>query len=85
MIIFRVVREQHGWAVRAGECTTAPFWSREAAVREANCLVEAIRRHGEPARVSIEGGDADAARGRVVDTSSSRPDAPPRGYGTAPR
>jgi hypothetical protein len=33
---------------------STPFWSRELAVQEANCLCEALRRHGEPAQVMVE-------------------------------
>ena len=53
MITFKVVKEQHGWAIRMDERMT-PFWSRDLAIREANCLVAAIRRHGEYAEVSVD-------------------------------
>ena len=54
MITFSVVKEQHGWAVRSGACMMTPFWSRDLAIREANCLAEAIRRHGQLTEVVIE-------------------------------
>jgi hypothetical protein len=57
MITFNVVKERYGWAVRAGECMKTPFWSRDLAIREANCLADAIRRHGEHAVVVIEDGE----------------------------
>jgi len=54
MITFYVVKEQHGWAIRMGERMTMPFWSRDMAVREANCLADAIRCHGECTEVSSQ-------------------------------
>lgn len=57
MITFNVVKERHGWAVRMGERMTTPFWSRDLAIHEANCLADAIRCHGECAEVIVEGGD----------------------------
>lgn len=55
MLTFNVVKEQHGWAIRMGERMTTPFWTRDAAVREAHCLAEAIRCHGECIDVVVEG------------------------------
>lgn len=46
MITFNVVKEQHGWAVRMGDCMMTPFRSKNLAIREANCLADAIRGHG---------------------------------------
>jgi len=57
MITFNVVKEPHGWAVRMGQRMTTPFWSRDLAIREANCLADALRRHGECAEVIVEGGE----------------------------
>ena len=54
MIIFNVVKEEHGWAVRMADHMTTPFWSRELAILEANSLAKAIRRHGECAEVNVE-------------------------------
>ncbi len=59
MITFRVVKEQHGWAIRMGEGMT-PFWSRDLAIRQANSLAAAIRCHGECAEVIVEGADQGA-------------------------
>ena len=72
MITFSVVKEQHGWAVRSGACTMTPFWSRDLAIREANCLAEEIRRHGQLTEVVIEcvEGSVPAAPTRL---SSTRP------------
>jgi hypothetical protein len=57
MITFNVVKESHGWAVRVGLQMSAPFWSRDRAVREANSLAEAIRRHGQRTQVIVEADD----------------------------
>lgn len=58
MITFKVVKEQHGWAIRMGERMMMPFWSRDLAIREANCLAAAIRCHGEHAEVIVDGADS---------------------------
>ena len=58
MITFSVAREeQHGWAIRVGERMKTLFWSRNLAIREANCLADAIRCHGERTEVIVEGAD----------------------------
>lgn len=54
MIIFKVVKERHGWAVRMGQRMTTPFWSKDLAVLEANRLAASIRRHGERTEVVVE-------------------------------
>jgi hypothetical protein len=61
MITFSVIEEQHGWSIRMGEWSMTPFWSRDLAIREANCLAEAIRCHGECTQVIIEGADLNVA------------------------
>ena len=62
MVTFNVVKEPCGWAIRMGEGTTTPFWSRDLAIREANALAEAIRRHGECAEVRVEGAELEIPR-----------------------
>ena len=62
MIIFSVVKETHGWAVRMGERMTTPFWSRDLAIQEAHCLADAIRSHGEVAKVVVEGAAPNVAQ-----------------------
>jgi len=79
VITFNVVKEQHGWAIRMGEGMTTPFWSRELAVHEASCLAAAIRRHGECAKVIIEGADPSASPKMIKGLSSSRLEALLRG------
>ena len=54
MITFNAVKEQHGWAIRMDKRMMTPFWSRDLAIREANCLARAIRCHGECAEVIVE-------------------------------
>ena len=54
MVIFRVVKEHHGWAIRTGQRMTTPFWSKDLAIREAGRLAAAIRRHGECTEVVID-------------------------------
>ena len=69
MITFSVVKEPHGWAIRMGDRMTTPYWSRDFAVREANCLADAIRRHGEPTEVIVEGSPG-GARGSACEADA---------------
>jgi len=55
MHVFKVVKEPYGWAVRMNEAMSTPFWSRELAVQEANCLCDELRSHGVLAKVIVEG------------------------------
>ena len=57
MLTFNVVKEKHGWAIRVGERMTTHFRSRDLAIREANCLADAISRHGECTEVIVEGAE----------------------------
>jgi hypothetical protein len=74
MFTFKVVKEVHGWSVRMEERMTTPFWSRDLAVREANCLADAIRRHGERAEVIVEGVDPKEPPRKSSGSSSARLD-----------
>ena len=76
MITFKVVKEQHGWAIRMDERMMTPFWSRDLAIREANCLADAIRCHGECAEVIVEGADPSV---KIKGSSWSRLEAAPAG------
>ena len=86
MIVFKVVKEKHGWSVRMGQRMSTPFWSRDMAVWEANRLAAGIRRHGELTEVIVEGDFgqnlpqwarpadvADQGRREIDDRSASRP------------
>jgi hypothetical protein len=79
MITFNVVKEQHGWAIRMDKRMITPFWSRDLAIREANCLADAIRCHGECAEVIVEGGDPNEPLKKIQGSSLSRLDAAPAG------
>jgi len=37
-----------------GDCMMTPFRSKDLAIREANCLADAIRGHGVPTEVIVE-------------------------------
>jgi len=54
MHVFKVVKERFGWAVHFGHGMSTPFWSQDLALREANRLCEALRRHGVTTDVIIE-------------------------------
>jgi len=58
MHTFKVVKQPVGWAIRLGDGMSTSFWSRDLAVQEANCLCEALRRHGQLAEVEVEPCDA---------------------------
>jgi hypothetical protein len=72
MITFNVVKDQHGWIIRMGEGMTTPFRSRELAVREANCLANAIRCHGACAEVIVDGGESNEITRTLIGASSVR-------------
>jgi hypothetical protein len=72
MITFNVVKEDCGWAIRIGERMLTPFRSRDAAVREARCLADAIRNHGECAEVIVEGADPKDPPSRGNGSSATR-------------
>jgi hypothetical protein len=73
MITFNVVKEQHGWAVRMGNCMMTPFRSRNLAIREANCLADAIRGHGVHTEVIIEDAKPSQPIPKLRSTRLSRP------------
>lgn len=54
MHTFKVVKERFGWAVHLGDGMSTPFWSLALAIREANLLCEALRRHGVAAEVTMD-------------------------------
>lgn len=54
MIMFSVVKEAYGWAVRRDAQMMMPACSRTAAVEEAERMVAALRRHGQPAQMQLE-------------------------------
>ena len=80
MITFDVVKEQHGWAIRMGQRMKTLFWSRDLAIREANCLADAIRCHGECAEVIVEGADLNELPKGIKGSRSARLDALVQGH-----
>jgi len=80
MITFSVIKEQYGWAIRVGEGMKTLFWSRDLAIREANCLADAIRCHGACAEVIVDGADPNEMPKRIKGSSSDRPNALARGH-----
>jgi hypothetical protein len=54
MITFKVIKEQHGWAIRTATGITTPFRLKEAAIQEAAFLAESIRCHGQCVEVIID-------------------------------
>ena len=80
MVTFEVEKEQYGWAIRMGERMKSLFWSRDLAIREANCLADAIRCHGECAEVIVEGADPNELPTRIKGSSSARLDALMQGH-----
>ena len=85
MITFNVVKERHGWTVRAGDCMTTPFWSRDSAIREANCLAETLRRHGAHAEVIVEDAEPDQPLHMTRSVSRPGPDVFPQGRRRGPQ
>jgi hypothetical protein len=85
MIIFNVVKERCGWTVRTGKCMTTPFWSRDSAIREAHCLAETLRRHGEYAEVIVEDAEPDQPLSRTRNSSRPGPDLFPQGRRRGPQ
>jgi hypothetical protein len=56
-IVFQVVKEPYGWAIRQSHQMMRPAWCKSLAVEEARRMVEALRRRGELAEVWIEDDD----------------------------
>ena len=54
MIIFSVVKEPYGWAVRRDAQMMTPACDRIAALEEAERMVSALHRHGQSAQVRCE-------------------------------
>ena len=75
MIVFNVVKEQHGWAVRMADHMSTPFWSRDVAILEANALAQGIRSHGQCAEVAIESLTSSEEAPKAEELSSSWSDA----------
>lgn len=57
MIIFDVVKEPYGWAVRCEDGMMTPVWCRAMAIEQAQRMVDTLIRHGQSAMLRI--GDDD--------------------------
>ena len=74
MITFSVVKDKYGWAIRMGDAVSTPFRTRDLAIREAGCLADAIRCHGEVAEVIIEGANPNEPPRRIKGSKIARLD-----------
>ena len=81
MITFNVVRETHGWAIKVDGGMKVPFWSRDLAIIEAECLAASINRHGECTQVIVAEDDR-TERAMPTNTSSLRSTFPGSGQNT---
>ena len=54
MIVFAVVKEPYGWAVRRADCMMMPATCRAAAIAAAERMVRALSNQGEPAVLQFE-------------------------------
>ena len=61
MIVFEIVKEPYGWAVRRDDCMMMPAACRAAAVAAAEQMVRALRHRGERAVLQFEGAKVNAA------------------------
>lgn len=53
MIVFEIVKEPYGWAVRRDACMMMPASCRAAAIAAAEQMVSALSRHGLPAQLQF--------------------------------
>ncbi|MBC7519644.1 MAG: hypothetical protein H7268_00910 [Sandarakinorhabdus sp.] len=54
MIIFNIVKEPYGWAVRRDDCMMMPASCRAAAVAAAEQMVRALGSQGHPAQMQFK-------------------------------
>lgn len=71
MVTFNVVKEQFGWSIQTGKHMTAPYRSRDMAIREAKRLADAICCYGEITEVTIEGSEPNEPMERIKGMSPS--------------
>ena len=55
MIIFDIVEEPYGWAVRRDDCMMMPATCRATAVAAAELMVRALSNHGHAAELHFRG------------------------------
>lgn len=54
MIVFDIVEEPYGWAVRRDDCMMMPATCQASAVAAAEQMVRALSNHGYPALVQFK-------------------------------
>lgn len=54
MIVFEIVKEPYGWAVRRDRCMMMPATCRDAAIAAAERMVRALSAQGQPAQMQFE-------------------------------
>lgn len=54
MIVFHIVKELYGWAVRRDAQMMMPACSQAGAIAEAERMVAMLRRNGDPAELCCE-------------------------------
>jgi hypothetical protein len=67
VIVFDIVEEPYGWAVRRDECMMMPATCREAAIAAAEQMVRALGSQGEPAQVQLAGFSAAGSNNGMPD------------------
>nr|WP_310524513.1 hypothetical protein [Polymorphobacter sp.] len=55
MIVFEIVKEPYGWAVRRDNCMMMPASCCASAIAAAEQMVTALSRHGQPAQLRFAG------------------------------
>ena len=61
MIVFAIVKEPYGWAVRRDDCMMMPAACRGAAISAAERMVRALSNQGERAVLQFESAEGHAA------------------------
>lgn len=60
MIVFAIVKEPYGWAVRRDDCMMMPATCRAAAISAAERMVRALSNQGERAVLQFENAEGRA-------------------------
>ncbi len=61
MIVFAIVKEPYGWAVRRDDCMMMPAACRDAAISAAERMVRALSNQGERAVLQFESAEGHGA------------------------
>jgi hypothetical protein len=57
MIVFAIVKEPYGWAVRRDACMMMPATCRAAAIAAAEQMVRALGNQGQQAQLLLDGAE----------------------------